>query len=265
MAASFGYLDIVNILIDFDLAYFSTPDRAGLTPLHVAALSGHLEVVKALVQGKADVFKRDIFGWTPISLAVQHGHSDVVHFLLKGTWKGERIGTFMKNSYEIRRDMVNIEDLMDRTPLHLASHSRQGPLVELLLQNEGDPYSLDCYGRRAYHWINLDPNLRHSFEVQIRQAAPSDEWCLNRMLRRTINKLTTFLINNGGYPTTPGYRELGHCLIYRSKFEDAITAFEQVMASGETRDDVRHPCMQCLSDNWSATCLYRLRRCRPVR
>jgi ankyrin repeat protein len=66
-AASIGDLTRVKALLqsDPDLA-FSKDSRFGLTPLHVAAFSGHRDVVELLLTNKADVNAKDKDGHTPL-------------------------------------------------------------------------------------------------------------------------------------------------------------------------------------------------------
>jgi len=51
------------------------------TPLHLAAASGHLEMVKALCEELGATMQQDRFGLLPIHDAVQNGHVDVRRFL----------------------------------------------------------------------------------------------------------------------------------------------------------------------------------------
>ena len=54
---------------------------SGLTPLHLAAMRGHLDVVQYLVERGADWNAKDLEGMTPVARAVASGCLDVVHFL----------------------------------------------------------------------------------------------------------------------------------------------------------------------------------------
>ena len=62
--------------------YFNIVDPYGRTPLHVACLKGHFQVVKFLLDNSnekgIDIFKKDIFLDTAEDLARQKGHTDIV-------------------------------------------------------------------------------------------------------------------------------------------------------------------------------------------
>jgi ankyrin repeat protein len=64
-------------------AEVNVKDTDGWTPLHSAAQSGYLDVVKFLVEQQAEVNAKDIHGWTPLHLAAGNGHLDVVKFLIE--------------------------------------------------------------------------------------------------------------------------------------------------------------------------------------
>lgn len=55
---------------------------AGRTPLMEACIAGKIGSMKALIQCKASLSKRDRFGRTVVQLAALHGHDNVMHFLL---------------------------------------------------------------------------------------------------------------------------------------------------------------------------------------
>ena len=46
-------------------------------------MNGHLEVVKSLLEAKAEVDSKNNYGQTPLSLAAENGHSEVVALLEK--------------------------------------------------------------------------------------------------------------------------------------------------------------------------------------
>ena len=87
LASQFGHLEILRALLESG----EDPNRfnpvgfhSHSTPLHQAALSGHLAAVKLLVEHGADVSMKDImFGGTPLGWA-EHGKQDAVVQFLEG-------------------------------------------------------------------------------------------------------------------------------------------------------------------------------------
>lgn len=58
-------------------------DSVGLTPLSQAAMLGHLDCVKVLLENRAKTSIRDLNGRTPMFLACEKGHASVMELLLK--------------------------------------------------------------------------------------------------------------------------------------------------------------------------------------
>lgn len=81
-AASYGHLEVLKLLLDAK-AEVATQDNYGRTALHRAAWKGHSEVVKLLLDAKADVNTPDNDGWTALHQAAWNGHSGVVKLLLE--------------------------------------------------------------------------------------------------------------------------------------------------------------------------------------
>lgn len=52
------------------------------TALHIAALAGKQDVVRILVEHKADVNVQSQNGFTPLYMAAQEGHDEIVRYLL---------------------------------------------------------------------------------------------------------------------------------------------------------------------------------------
>jgi hypothetical protein len=58
-------------------------DVNGWTPLHCAALNGHIEISRLLLQNGADVNLKSNDGFTPLHWAASHGHIDILHLLVE--------------------------------------------------------------------------------------------------------------------------------------------------------------------------------------
>ena len=62
----------------------NVPDKNGITPIHLAAENGHLEVMKLLIKKtnnpNSPEFKN---GKTPLHLAAENGHVDIIKILIK--------------------------------------------------------------------------------------------------------------------------------------------------------------------------------------
>jgi len=95
------------------------PDDAGLTPLHLAALHCHTNVVALLLAKGAKVNQEATDDATPLHLAAQEGCTDAVTMLLA---KGAK---------------VNTRDDQGRTPLKRAELWHRDATAELLRQHGG--------------------------------------------------------------------------------------------------------------------------------
>ncbi len=81
LAIEYEYPKIVEILaaaIETDL---NRPNNNGATPLIIAVLNGHIEIVKILLDLGADANAKDSNGWTAHDLASETGHTDIVKLL----------------------------------------------------------------------------------------------------------------------------------------------------------------------------------------
>lgn len=79
----FFQLPTVLRLLTADPSLVCSCDEDGYTPLHRAAYSGHVEVVRALLASGASVDPRTIDGWTPLHSACRWSHVAVASVLLQ--------------------------------------------------------------------------------------------------------------------------------------------------------------------------------------
>ena len=90
------------------------------TPLHIAAARGDINAVKALLEQRADVNKRDKNSSTPLHEAASKGHANIVRLLIE---KGAD---------------VNAKSKVGHSPLHLAAFAGSLESVRLLVEKGAD-------------------------------------------------------------------------------------------------------------------------------
>ena len=86
VAAHFGVLDIVQVLINEYQCDPHCVDDDGFTPLHFAALNGQLNIIKYLItECHCNPLSKNKYGYTPLDDANryrhQKGHQDVIQYL----------------------------------------------------------------------------------------------------------------------------------------------------------------------------------------
>lgn len=164
-AARNGDVDVVDKILSLRLKKVSslaslrkTPgpnaqDRvSGYTCLHYAALNGHKEVVKSLLQHDANVNVVDKKGCTCLHLASWAGHQDIVNYIL------------MQSNIEADINLVNCDN---ESALHCAAQFNHSAVCSLLLLHGADielrnnkeetAFDLACeYGRFETVQVLLD-------------------------------------------------------------------------------------------------------------
>jgi len=116
IAAEEGNVDIIKLLIENGL-HTGVVDWIGNTALHVASAKGHTQAVAVLHEHGADPAARNNQSDTPLHLAADAGHVDVARLLI-----------------EIGAD-INGLDYRNQTPLKRAQDRGRKEIVELLLKH----------------------------------------------------------------------------------------------------------------------------------
>ncbi|EJF64724.1 ankyrin, partial [Dichomitus squalens LYAD-421 SS1] len=146
---------LVRSLVSQDPVLVNAIDDDGRTPLHWAASSGSVDIVRFLIDQKADVNRGDSGGWTPLHIASSGGFDDVVRELLGAGAEVNRTNdkgitplhyAASKSRIEIGKLLIargadiNARDKANQTPLHRAATTGSTGFINLLLNPpEGSP------------------------------------------------------------------------------------------------------------------------------
>ncbi len=124
--------EVARLLIKY--VYINEKDRDGRTPLHYAALSGRLDVVKVLIE-QEDIFidATDNEGNTPLMLALKERHIQVAKLLIESG------------------AIINIRNNNGDTPLHFAVLIGDAELVRMMLERGADVNAQNADGDTPLH------------------------------------------------------------------------------------------------------------------
>ncbi|XP_072135805.1 ankyrin repeat domain-containing protein 27 isoform X2 [Mobula birostris] len=111
----------------------NSANQDGFTPLHVAALHGHFELVSLLLRHGANVNTKNSNNSTPLHLACQHSDLQIVKYLLNYNAK------------------LNKKDLYGNTPLLHACLGGYLEIAELLLEHGASVNVANNQGNTALH------------------------------------------------------------------------------------------------------------------
>ena len=119
----------------------------GSTPLHDAALFGHVDVLCVLVEELgADVSPRKNDQCTPLHLAASNGHTDAVRVLVRKL--GADVGT---------------ADALRDTPLHDAARDGFTDIARILLEQGADVDAINNSLRTPFHLSKVNGHCTEVF------------------------------------------------------------------------------------------------------
>ena len=152
-----GSLNAANALLDWPKTNVEPRTAQDESPLMMAALKGHTEVVRKLIARDADVNKT---GWTPLHYAATSGHLAIIELLLE------------HHAY------IDAESPNGTTPLMMAAHYGTPAAVKLLLEAGADPSLKNQLGLSALDFA-MRANRRDAAELiagHVRRAQPKGKW-----------------------------------------------------------------------------------------
>ena len=154
LAAKGGHENIVRTLVAYDPTVdIESKNASGKTPLHVAVITDHVDVVHALVNLGANLEARDEEGKVPLARAIEMGLHEMARVLQTYKLKNLLFEAVISNASERvlqliraganvntstprgRHTIFSIGSTYRDTPLHLAAYRGYDGIVETLVEN----------------------------------------------------------------------------------------------------------------------------------
>ncbi|MES2783966.1 MAG: ankyrin repeat domain-containing protein [Pseudomonadota bacterium] len=150
-------LKAAQALIDWPKTNVESRTPQDESPLMIASLRGHLELVRKLIDRGADVNKT---GWTPLHYAATSGHVPVIALLLE------------HHAY------IDAESPNKTTPLMMAVHYGSPEAVRHLLEAGADPSLKNQLGMTAVDFAHRAnrKDMAELVSAAIRAGQPKGKW-----------------------------------------------------------------------------------------
>lgn len=229
-AVQSGKAEILRILIDVLKERSKTNtrkskrhvDRNERHPIHWAAVEGNVEMVRSM---KDDISKTDRFGWTPLHLAAIYEHKNLLQYISEDHTEAMNIGDnklrtplHLAVEYELEDAVqiliqagakVNTTAKDDSAPLHVAVKQKQKRILEMLLKNGANKEAMDLDGRTPFYLSVEDGeietiNLLKDDGAEVTTAAKDGRTPLHVALSRGQDglKVAEMLLEAGADVTT---------------------------------------------------------------
>ncbi|PWY78237.1 ankyrin [Aspergillus heteromorphus CBS 117.55] len=164
--AEAGNLCLLNILLSRG-AHVNAKAESFVTPLHLAASEGHVDVAQALIDAGADINARDENNETPLYNAISEKRRDMIPCLINSganIFAGQPLpfedaiydnmpefSTLLIQAIKSAGPDIDTLNEEDCTMLHVAAKAGCVTTVQLLLDNNADPFRTTPSGCTALH------------------------------------------------------------------------------------------------------------------
>ncbi|XP_032603335.3 uncharacterized protein [Taeniopygia guttata] len=192
-------------------------NRDKQTPLHLACINGHADVVQFLVEKKCKLNPCDRLDKSPLIKAVEHRHRDCAAILLE---------------HGANHDHRAVNG---NTALHFAVMASSKSLVKLLLEHGAD---IDAKNKWGYTPLTLAIIENHEEMVKFLLQKGADVNALDKVYRTPLavatlsgnNKVIQLLLQHGAVFLEPD-KELYPCQPFTKIVQDDLIANEQIGSS----------------------------------
>jgi len=200
VACEQGHLPIVQKL--FDLTKVSTDVKPFYAPIHVAAMNGHVDIVKYLVQEKHQNVnsQEDIYGFTPLHLAAQYGQVEMVNVLI------DELGANKNLACKTERML----------PIHTAIFNNNLEVLKALVHRHSKDEQQEhskSYEKLVNDHIHINPLLLAIANTQENHTSPETLKASSEMVKFLVNELSAdySLRGNNGVSALHMASEAGNC------------------------------------------------------
>jgi ankyrin repeat protein len=137
--------------------HLDTKDKNGQTPIYYAAYNGDIDLVKALIDGGADIHAKDKYGQTLLLfLTMNKPDEDVMEFI---------------EVIKLTPKIVNTSDnIGDSTPLHWAARQGLRRVAEALIDAGANIHAKNISGKTP---LDLANDMNRESIVKLLEAAAS--------------------------------------------------------------------------------------------
>lgn len=152
-----GALKVADVLIAWPKTQVEWRSRQDESPLMIAAIRGHADLARKLVERGADVNKP---GWTPLHYAATGGHTAIMDMLIEN------------HAY------LDAESPNKTTPLMMAAHYGTAAAVKVLLEAGADPLLRNELGLTAIDFA-YRANRKESADLisaSVRSKSEKGKW-----------------------------------------------------------------------------------------
>ncbi|XP_076812155.1 uncharacterized protein LOC143459076 isoform X2 [Clavelina lepadiformis] len=153
-----GNVACVKKLLECRGISIEATDKQQMTPLHIAAVYGHVDVAKILISSGANIVCKDDDNGTPLQFAAAEGNLEIVELILRQCEKYSHLNVL---------DMIDEKDNDGNTPLHLGVDNGHLNITKHIIErclSYGHPSTLNC--RRNNRETPLHLASRHGhFEI----------------------------------------------------------------------------------------------------
>lgn len=152
-----GSLKVARVLVEAPATEVELRNLADESPLMLAALKGHADLVRRLIDRGADINKP---GWTPLHYAATQGHLDIMRMLLEA------------HAY------IDAESPNGTTPLMMAAHYGTSDAVRLLLDAGADAALKNQLGLSAQDFAQGAgrPEVAELIGASLRRQRSNGSW-----------------------------------------------------------------------------------------